>query len=120
MIKGKLNLRALDSHVMKLKGQSGQVECLVIPIEKNNLFKSEKGNVYLDFVAFDTDPDKRKDPDNTHMVVLSLPKEKRDAGERGPILGNLQDGSGGGQSADAPAQPSEALATDDGEADLPF
>ncbi len=48
----KINLTALKHKVQDLKGQSGMVKCLVIPIEANNLYHSDKtGNVYLDTVV---------------------------------------------------------------------
>jgi len=51
-ISGKINLLNLHAVRKMMPGQLGQVECLVIPIEKNKLFIGEKG-VYLDIVAFE-------------------------------------------------------------------
>ena len=93
MIGGKLNLATLDHVVMKKKGKDDkEIECIVIPIEKNNLFKSEKGNIYLDIIAFELKEPKHGD---THLVKQSLPKKVREgmskeALDAMPILGNLK------------------------------
>lgn len=93
MITGKINLASFEHAILPMKSKAGEVECIVIPIKKNNLFKSEKGNVYLDFAAFEVAPDKRKG-DDTHIIVQSFDKAKREAmkaaDERAPILGNLR------------------------------
>ena len=53
-------------------------------IDKDKLFKGEKG-IYLDIAMFDI-------PDNEYgddfIIVQSLSKEEREAGEQGAILGN--------------------------------
>ena len=91
-ISGKINLMQLNAVVKNMKGQSGDVECLVIPIEKNRLFKGEKG-IYLDLIAFEiTNKSESKD---THLVKQSLSKEDRslmtdEQIKAMPILGNLQ------------------------------
>ena len=86
----KLNLQNLHCACRFEKGQSGMVECLIIPIEKNYLFKGEKG-IYLDLTAFELKEPKDK---RTHLVKQQLPKEvfkamsdeeKRDT----PILGDV-------------------------------
>lgn len=96
---GKLNLAALPSHkVVEFKAKDGTpLECLVLPIKKNHLFKSEKGNIYLDLVAFrNKEPKLNKDGgvEQTHLVKQSLSKEVRDAmtdeqKKQQPIIGNL-------------------------------
>ena len=56
-------------------------------ILKAHLYAGKNGN-YLDLVAW---PNKNG-PDqygNTHFVCQELSKEARDAGEKGPIIGNL-------------------------------
>lgn len=87
----KLNLQQLQSAVKVMKGQTGDIECLVIPIEKNHLFKGEKG-IYLDLQAFEI-KQKREGSKDTHLIKQSLPKEvyeKMDDEERKsqPIIGN--------------------------------
>jgi len=88
----KINLRQLKSTIRTLKGQSGDIECVVIPIVANHLVKGEKG-VYLDMMAFDI-KEKKADRKDTHLVKQSMPKEvyevmseqeKKDS----PILGNM-------------------------------
>lgn len=102
MISGKINLAALQHAIMQIPTKNGtKVECLVIPIAANELFKSDKGNVYLDFAAFEIAADKRKG-DDTHIISQSFKKEKRDAMKAAkqypPTLGNLRaDGAGGGE-----------------------
>lgn len=92
-ISAKINLTTLKSVITKRKGKSGEVEGIFIPIEANHLFKSEKGNVYLDLNAFEL-KEKKEDGD-THLIKQSLPKdvyksmsddEKREL----PIIGNLK------------------------------
>lgn len=119
-ISGKLNLLNLHGVVKMIKGQSGMVECLVIPLEINSLFKGEKG-IYLDIIAFEVDPAKRNaESKDTHLIKQSFPKDVRDLMsdddlKKLPILGNLQVwGEGTGS---APVSSSQTLGEED---DLPF
>lgn len=85
MITGKINLEALKCVKQLKKGKSGDVLCLVIPIEANNLYQGQKGT-YLDIVAFEVkNPEAGKD---THLVKQSLPADKRTQDQ--PIIGNLK------------------------------
>lgn len=97
---GKINLAALESHKIAMFPTSDpnvKIECIVIPIEKNHLFKSDKGNVYLDIVAFEQKvPQTDKDGaiTQTHLVKQSLPKEIREKQTKEekmaqPIIGSL-------------------------------
>lgn len=94
-ISGKLNLLNLQAVVKMITGQTGPVECLVIPIAKNKLFRGDKG-IYLDIVGFEIDPAKRKEGNkDTHILKQSFSKEVREAMTEDelrslPILGNLQ------------------------------
>ena len=94
-ISGKINLLQLFAVRKMINGQAGLTECLVIPIEKNKLFIGEKG-VYLDLIAFEIDPAKKKaDSKDTHLIKQSFSKEVRESmGEEElkklPILGGLQ------------------------------
>lgn len=72
-ISTKVNLAALKHSVKKLKGQTGEVECLIIPIEANSLFKGEKG-VYLDLTGFEI-KNKANESKDSHLVKQSFPKE---------------------------------------------
>ncbi len=116
MITGKLNLTSLVSVLTSRKGKDGKmIEGVFIPIDKNHLFKSDKGNVYLDLIAFEL---KEKKHDDTHLVKVSLPKDVRegmsqDEQNAQPIIGNLRvwDGAGGQE------ETVEHLGDDD---DLPF
>jgi len=92
-ISGKINLMNLKCVIKKMKGESGDVECIVIPIEKNKLFKGEKG-LYLDLIAFEIE-NKKGDSKDTHLVKQSFGKEDRakmsdEELKAMPILGNLQ------------------------------
>ncbi|WP_372775634.1 hypothetical protein [Mangrovibacterium sp.] len=91
-ISAKINLRQLQSAVRTMKGKSGDIECLVIPIAGNNLIKGEKG-VYLDLIGFEL-KEKIGDRKDTHLVKQSLPKEvtEKMSDEQKhamPILGNM-------------------------------
>jgi len=123
MITGKLNLAQLEHQIVPSK--DGKEDYLVIPIKKNNLFKSEKGNVYLDFAAFEVSEAKRKD-ENTHIIVQSFDKAKREAmkaaNEQSPILGNMKVSEYAGEST--PNTSTEFTAEDfkssEGNGDLPW
>lgn len=55
---------------------------------KEHLFRGEKGT-YLDLVIWEN----KNGPDqygNTHTICQSISKEAREAGEKGPILGNMK------------------------------
>lgn len=88
----KLNLAKLENvGIANLTGNSGEKKCIVIPIEDNKIFVSDKG-IYLDLLAIAT----AKSPyGDTHFLKRSLSKEEREkereTGERiGKILGNMK------------------------------
>lgn len=88
----KINLRQLKSTVRTMKGTSGPIECLIIPIDQNFLVKGEKG-VYLDMQAYEL-KEKKADRKDTHLIKQSFPKEVFDAMSDDdkkvtPIIGNL-------------------------------
>ena len=92
-ILGKLNLAQLKGQVKVMQGQSGMIECLVLPLVANNLFKGEKG-IYLDLIAFEIE-NKKGDSKDTHLVKQSLSKEifekMTDEEKKAmPIIGNLR------------------------------
>jgi len=116
-ISGKINLLSLKASIKLMKARSGEMECLVIPIELNNLFKGEKG-VYLDFIGFELKEKKDKD---THLVKQSLPKDVREKmteeeQKTQPIIGNLAVWSDTLESGQ-PVSNSGPIGEDD---DLPF
>ncbi len=95
MLTEKINLAALKSAIRTLKGKNGEVECLIIPIKENMLYKGNKG-IYLDIVGFEIDKAKHPDTKDTHLLKQSFSKEKRESMTEEelnaiPILGNLTD-----------------------------
>lgn len=60
----------------------------VTKIEKKRLFKGQKGT-YLDATVF-VDLDEADQYENNGMITQDVTKEERDAGTRGPILGNCK------------------------------
>jgi len=85
-----LNLSNLISVVRFEDGETGPVECLIIPIEANHLFRGKSG-IYLDMTAFEL---KEPKDNQTHLIKQSLPKEiyKAQTEEQKramPILGNV-------------------------------
>lgn len=93
-ISTKLNLAALKHSRMNMKGESGMVDCLIIPINANMLYKGEKG-LYLDLTHLEI-KDRSKQAEgqkDTHLVKQSFPKDIYDAmsdeeKRAFPILGN--------------------------------
>lgn len=61
----------------------------VMKIAKQHLYQGKNGAKYLNLAIFENrdGPDKY---DNTHYIVQDIPKEARDAGEKGAILGNAK------------------------------
>lgn len=113
----KINLMNLKVNRRYIKGQSGDVDCLVIPIAANHLFVGEKG-IYLDIAGFELrNPEEGKD---THILKQSLPKEiyqamTEEQRKEQPILGNLRIWAG--RTEAEPASPMTPSAEID---DLPF
>ena len=56
----------------------------LMKIDKELLFNAESGAVYFDGVLIETP----NSPHNDYMVVQDLPKDRREAGEKSPIIGN--------------------------------
>jgi len=126
----KLDLSKLKNACVKeLKGKSGEIKCLIIPIDDNNLFVSEKtGGVYLDCTCTEVQNPKY---DQTHYIKRRYTKEQyyqMDAEDRKniPILGNLQpqkewnnNGGGYNQPQSQPrVQPNQM--SNNNSSDLPF
>lgn len=116
----KINLRQLKSAVRTMKGKSGDIECVVIPIAANHLIVGEKG-IYLDMQAYEL-KEKKADRKDTHLIKQGFPKEVFDAmtdeeKKTTPIIGNLVVW---GYSEPAPVNV-EIVETQPGESDdLPF
>lgn len=110
MITGKLNLAKLEHVIREFPMKDGsKQECIVIPIKKNSLYRTDKGNVFLDIYANEIPPEKRKvitvkskdgtkeydRYESTHIANQSLPEDVREklkaAGQYAPTLGNLTD-----------------------------
>lgn len=128
----KLDLSKLKNACVKdLKGKSGEIKCLIIPIDDNNLFVSEKtGSVYLDCECKEVQNPKY---DQTHYIKRRYTKEQyyqMDAEDRKniPIIGNLtpmkewnnnNNGGGYNQPQSQPrVQPSQMSSNNSN--DLPF
>ena len=73
----KLDLAKLKKvGVANITGKTGnKVKCVVIPVEENNIFLSEKGGVYLDLACFALKEEKYE---QSHLVKPSLTKEQRE------------------------------------------
>ena len=120
----KLNLQQLK-HVRKtMKGVSGDVEVLIIPIAENKLFAGEKG-VYLDATAIEIKDRSKFGPDqkDTHLIKQSFPKEVYDAmsqeqREAMPIIGNAV--LWGRRESEPQASQFEPAANEEEHDDLPF
>jgi hypothetical protein len=93
MIRLKLNLRKLTDF-RTFTGKDG-VEYAAFPIKANAIYMTEK-TASMDVTLMDN----RDGPDqygNDGFATLDLGKDRRIAGERGPILGNWKDLDGGNQ-----------------------
>jgi hypothetical protein len=94
-LKLKINFCGLKHVVRKEKRKDGsEVECLIIPIEQNHLFKGEKGGLYLDMTAIESTTPPKEGFKDTHFIKQSLPKEvyekmTDEEKKATPILGNL-------------------------------
>jgi hypothetical protein len=90
MLKIKLDLTKLKAYSKKMPTKnSGDVDCLIIPVELNHLYVGAKG-IYLDLIAFEI---KNKDG---WLIKQSLPKAARDTMSQQeqrdmPILGSAEE-----------------------------
>jgi hypothetical protein len=90
----KLNLAGLKHTRKVLKGQSGDIDCLIIPINENKLYMGEKG-LYLDLTAIEIKDLSKQNANqkDTHLIKQSFTKEfyetlSDDEKRAYPILGN--------------------------------
>lgn len=52
ILNGKINLAKLNNAMVKeLKGRSGMVKCVIIPVEENNIYCGNNGSAYLSFTC---------------------------------------------------------------------
>ena len=105
MIRLKLNLRKLTDF-RTFTGKDG-VEYAAFPIKANAIYMTEK-TASMDVTLMDN----RDGPDqygNDGFATLDLGKDRRIAGERGPILGNWKDLDGGNQRQGRDVPASEAM-----------
>jgi hypothetical protein len=87
---------------------------VAIPVQANAVFVGEKGS-YMELTLIPN----RDGPDKygyTGFAAVNLPKERREAGEKGPIIGNWKPI---GRTAAAPPLVESAPSTGDGD-DIPF
>lgn len=91
----KLNLAGLKHVVRKEKRKDGsEVECLIIPIDANYLYRGEKG-LYADITAIEPKTAPKEGYLDSHFLKLSLPKEvyeklTDDERKATPIIGNMR------------------------------
>lgn len=129
MIRLKLNLRKLTDF-RTFTGKDG-IEYAAFPIKANAIYMTEK-TASMDVTLMDN----RDGPDqygNDGFATLDLGKDRRLAGERGPILGNWKDLDAGQSSGnrnqyggtdrtaqEARKQPAGTTQEDDDCSDIPF
>ena len=98
-----------------------RVKIDVTKIEKERLYKGQKGT-YLDATCF-IDINDEDQYGNHGFIAQDVTKEEREAGTRGPIVGNVKvfyrDGLDAPQQA-APQQAAPGNAMDDIDSDIPF
>ena len=89
----KINYAKLtDAYAGVVNTPKGNKMCVVIPVEENNIFLSQKGGIYQDFTAI-----KLYEPKygQTHQLKAKVPTEKyramtKEERDRLPIVGGLQ------------------------------
>lgn len=89
----------------------------VTKIDKRHLYKGQKGT-YLSGVLFENKHGPSEYGDEGY-IVQDISKEARDAGERGPIIGNWRYLEVRKPAAPKPAAPKESPANE-AEDDIPF
>lgn len=68
--------------------------CIAFPVEANNVFVGKNGAHYLDLTLMDN-RDGVDQYGNNGFCTVDVGKERRHAGEKGPIIGNWKDLDGG-------------------------
>jgi hypothetical protein len=91
------------------------VKINVSRIDKSAIYEGKNGK-YVDLVLFDN-RDGTDQYGNDGFVTQDIGKERREAGEKGPILGNWKDIRPKGQTQEAK---DEEPRQDPGDSDIPF
>lgn len=121
----KLDLSKLNKvAVTDIQGKNGRVKCVVIPVEENSVFVSEKtGNIYLDFVANER---QTVSYGQTHIVKPKVGDKWRDMSQEErrniPICGSLSPFEYGNQQQEQPStsQSSSGFGNYSNDSNLPF
>lgn len=118
---GKINLAQFEHIIKELPTKDGgKIECIIIPIVKNHIFKSQKGNLFVDFGT-------KYKPENfkgefTHFMKQSVNKtdyeEMKAKGNYPPDFGQMTIVAGGG--GEPTPNTSSDLPTGEDMDDLPF
>lgn len=106
----KVDLKKLEG---AFTGAIRGVNCVIIPVEANHIFCTEKGAAYLDLFGLELKEAGKFG--GTHLIKRALTKPERDANKEVAILGDMKP-LPTTKTATAPAP---AVAVDD-EEDLPF
>lgn len=122
MITAKINLSTLKHGLVKGKTEGETLIC--IPVKANQLFLSEKGNVFFDIVGFEYDDKSDKQYKDTHLLKQSFSKEyleslTEEQRKALPIIGNARVSESGKRSESAPNSVTGGSVAD-GVEDLPF
>lgn len=122
MITLKLNLTALKHGLVKGKTEGETLIC--IPVKANQLYLSEKKNVYLDIVGFEFEDKSDKEYKDTHLLKQSFKKEElaamtEEQRKALPIIGNARVAGSGQRGEPAPNSVTGGDVAD-GVNDLPF
>jgi hypothetical protein len=115
MIRLKINLRKLTDF-RTFTGKDG-VEYAAFPIKANAIYMTEK-SASMDVTLMDN-RDGKDQFDNDGFATLDLGKERRLAGEKGPILGNWRTLDGGTQRPGRDVSAAEAMKKRDNSASEP-
>ena len=133
-ISSRINLTLLKHARREMNGQGGKkIDCLIIPIDENHLYKGEKG-VYLDLTSIEIKDKSKQAPGqkDTHLIKQSFSREFYDTltdeqKQAFPILGNTIDWSKVAPSEPQPMQSSELSQSavdqyqdNEDDVDLPF
>ena len=94
IIKCKIDVAKI--HGAKLLRKDGRT---FLELSACQLYEGKTGALYLDFALFPT-PDSQYGDD--YRITQDMPKALRDAGVRGPIIGNAKNKEIGGYGAPAP------------------
>lgn len=110
LINAKIDLaKILGARVLKKDGRT------FVEVTAAQLYEGKAGALYLDVTLYPTPGGQYGD----HRITQDLPKARRDAGERGAILGNGKNRGVGGSSRPQAQHQAPATTADDGE-DVPY